>query len=783
MTSSLKDITTLRANLWKNGYRPVAICNHDSDPTRSPGKRPIGFGWILRARSTPPEAALVLAVHHGRNTGILSDGLRALDIDFDDVEVSTALTALAFRTIGTTIMRTRRTSGKVLLLYRAALGEPRKRALVGQQGKVEVLGWGQQFVAFGMHVSGATLEWPFGSPLNTLSTDLPRVTEEQISDYLEAARTIVGDDAVINATEDTRHSSHGSTADLADIASAMNVIPNAGPADWSFFNRIGMALWVATEGSEQGCHLFDAWAELNPAYDSAVVAERWAIYPSSPPDRIGAGTIFYLACKAVPSWRRPSATSTGGAEFDALPAEPVSELPRYVVIDEITEDAAALKFVEYHAASWVFDHDADEKSGWWYLDPKIGWKQNKVRGAFEAVRNFLRDARAHWGEGRSTSVAKRSFISGVESMSRSDQRIAICYDDWNVDPWLLGVPGGYIDLRSRSMRPASRDVLIRRRTAVAPAAGQCPVWLRFLDQTTGGDSDLVSWLQRFMGYALTGDVTEEMVAFFYGSGGNGKGTVLHVLHQIMDDYAVQVPAELFKADSRVNKEYIMAQLAGARLLLASETEEGAALAEALVKELSGNEGEVSARHPYGRPFTYRSQAKLLIVGNYAPSLRGKSAAMERRFRIVPFNRTPSKPDLDLKTKLAFEYPQILAWMIEGCIIWQRDRLGTCAAIASASRDYFEDQDVIGKWMAECCDLSAAHTVTSSEALDNYNTWRRGHGEKPTNSKGFKETITRVAGVVYRRTKLGSGYSGFGLRAVDTMTRGEEFTEPPAELVH
>src|SRR5262249_20234705 len=152
-----------------------------------------------------------------------------------------------------------------------------------------------------------------------------------------------------------------------------------------------------------------------------------------------------------------------------------------------------------------------------------------------------------------------------------------------------------------------------------------PIWSRFLLEATRNDPEFVCWLQRWFGYALTGDVSEEMLAFVYGPGGNGKGVFLHTVSEIMGEYAYQAPATLFDAKSTgATRDYQLAKIDGARLVMASETDEGSQMAESLVKELTGKEGKINARHPYGRPFTFKSMAKLLIVGNHAPSLRGRS---------------------------------------------------------------------------------------------------------------------------------------------------------------
>jgi putative DNA primase/helicase len=146
-----------------------------------------------------------------------------------------------------------------------------------------------------------------------------------------------------------------------------------------------------------------------------------------------------------------------------------------------------------------------------------------------------------------------------------------------------------------------------------------------------------------------------------------------------------VPIEVFTATDRVlNLEYYRAQMAGARLVTASETEQQAAWSETQIKDLTGNDTMLSGRHPYGRPFTFRPQAKILIIGNYASKLKSRSPAMERRLRIVPFTHVPKTPDPTLKDRLRAEYPAILRRLIDGCLDWQRERLGIPDAITDQS---------------------------------------------------------------------------------------------------
>ena len=315
-------VVAQRAELWDAGYRPLAVYSHDVQrvAVKDRGKRPKGDDWQLRARRDPPEAVEAPADLEALNTGVLCDGLRALDLDIDDPALVARLRALAISMLGDAPVRSRDNSPRCLLLYAADEGEPVKRVLSGTLGKVEVLGRGQQFVGFGFHPSGAVLRWHPEAPTTFTRDTLPTITEAQVSAFLTAAASIIGaDDRAARASAEDNlfprtPSSQGQTADPLDVASALSVLPNDGAADWEWWNKIGMATWAATGGSLSGFAAWCAWSERHPEHDSTLCRERWEHYPSSPPSQIGAGTLFHLAREAQPEWTKPSAQTSAYAQ-------------------------------------------------------------------------------------------------------------------------------------------------------------------------------------------------------------------------------------------------------------------------------------------------------------------------------------------------------------------------------------------------------------------------------------------------------------------------------------
>lgn len=332
----LPTVASLRARLWDGGWRPVPLYNPEvtrSDgggpiDERSRGKKPWGTAWQEAARRDPPDASVATPRRNALNTGLLCDGLRVVDVDVDDPTLAAKVKALAVTMLGETIMRTRANSGRCALVYRAAEGQPGKRDVKGTFGKVEVLGFGEQLHAFGPHYTGAALHWHPEAPGNVITDSLPAVTETTVGAFLAAAGAIIGADtkAPSDATGDRHASDLGLTADVLDVAAALGVIPNNGAADWEGWNNIALALFTATEGHEVGRAAWHAWSRRHSSYDAKHAEERWQ-HHSRHKDRvlpegkepIGAGTLFALARKWCPGWRKPSVIAAAAAARLVVP--------------------------------------------------------------------------------------------------------------------------------------------------------------------------------------------------------------------------------------------------------------------------------------------------------------------------------------------------------------------------------------------------------------------------------------------------------------------------------
>jgi putative DNA primase/helicase len=454
-------------------------------------------------------------------------------------------------------------------------------------------------------------------------------------------------------------------------------------------------------------------------------------------------------------------------EYDPLehPGAQVIQHPnaRQGGLPETADEALALKFTARHGDKLRYVKLWDKWLHW-----------NGQRWEFDATHLVLSFARelCRTEAARIISpiaakaVGSARAVKAVEFLARADRTHAATTDQWDAQPWLLGTPEGTVDLRTGIHGPAIQQTYIRRQTAVVPAppGTPAPIWSAFLTEATQGDEALQGFIQRLCGYLLTGAVNEEILTFVYGPGGAGKGVVLSTISRILGDYAVAVPIEVFTASSRINLEYYRAKMDGVRLVTASETEAQTTWAESAIKELTGNETPISGRHPYGEPFTFRPQFKIVLVGNHAPRLKGRSAAMERRLRVIPFSHVVDTPDLDLKEKMASEYPAILRWMIDGCRAWKANGLGICPAVAAATGSYFETQDGFRNWIDERCILDPHLQLAPSILLADFNAWAKASGEEAMNAMDFAELMDRMQGVRRMKTDGGRVVRGIGLKA-------------------
>lgn len=409
------------------------------------------------------------------------------------------------------------------------------------------------------------------------------------------------------------------------------------------------------------------------------------------------------------------------------------------LVPVLSEDRIAAEFVDRHADTVRFNWTSSE----WHIWSGNRWRRDTTRAAFAWTRSLARSMARDQPAAERRRMGSRRFAEGVEQFARTDQRVAVTHEHWDCDPDLLGTPDGLVDLRNGDLFDATPDRFITRATAVNPSdIIDCLEWLRFLNQITNHDKALKTFLQRYIGYSLTGETREQKLAFIYGPGGTGKSTFAQTILQILGDYGTTADMGTFTNSSFDQHPEQLARLAGVRLVVANETEAGHAWRENRIKQMTGSD-QITARFMRQNSFTFSPAFKLMFLGNHAPALKNFDTAISRRVQIVPFLHKPAEPDLHLDAKLAQEWPGILRWAINGAVDWYTSGLTIPKAVTEATTQYFDEQNLFRAWQEECCVVDPGNEnimATSVELFASWFAFAKRNGEEAGNQRGFNEKL-------------------------------------------
>ncbi len=367
-----------------------------------------------------------------------------------------------------------------------------------------------------------------------------------------------------------------------------------------------------------------------------------------------------------------------------------------------------------------------------------------------------------------------STIKAMIGLARSAPQISTVHTKLDADPWLLNVANGTLNLRTGELHPHRPEDLI---TKLAPVTydpkAKCPAWDKFLDRAMGSNAELISYLQRMVGYALTGTVREHVLGFFFGGGANGKSTFLGIIQEMLGDYAVQAPRGLLFTSKTPQHETQFTTLFGARFAVCPEIDDGAAFDEALVKDLTGGD-DITARRMREDHWTFSPTHKLFLAGNHKPRVRGTDEGIWRRIRMIPWTVTIPREDRDpeLKEKLRAELPGILAWAVRGCLEWQATGLGDPAAVLEATAGYREQSDPLKEFFDLHCVFDPKACVARAILRTEYKTYCEENGAEPLGAKRFAEAL-HARGVAGGKARIRDGSKiRDAWRGVRLMTEAE-----------
>ncbi|MFM5185494.1 phage/plasmid primase, P4 family [Aeromonas veronii] len=476
--------------------------------------------------------------------------------------------------------------------------------------------------------------------------------------------------------------------------------------------------------------------------------------------------------------------------------EVVKVMPRTAIFEnELNDSANAERFVQMHGHNLKF---VPELGGFIYFDG-THWTQNDLTPMTLAqavgkeiqeigqmlIKQACKKEELSWAYAvlrHGSSSLNRAGIQNMLELAKPMMTARL--HELNANPMLLGTANGVIDLRSGRLLAPRRSFMMTHHSPVAydPAA-TCPRWEQFIGEITCGDIEYAAFLQRCVGYWITGRTDEQLLFFLYGGGCNGKSTFMSVIQQLLGEFSRQISSNvlLFNRNGNTGPNPSLTKLVDARLVVANELPEGARMDENLVKAMTGDD-VIVARAPYAKKeMEFRPSFSLVMVGNHKPEIRDTSNGMWRRMLMLPFNASFTKAQLDpmLMEKLRAEMPGILNWAIQGCQMWQEQRLKASipARLKQDVETYRAESDMVGCFLEECTQARAGAKVPMSEVYAVYSRWAQQNGEWAMKQLALKKKLMEKG---FATTRYNSKATLVGLALTDNemadMTASPRQTE-------
>lgn len=555
------------------------------------------------------------------------------------------------------------------------------------------------------------------------------------------------------------------------------------------------------DGEDRSTYMYGAAKDLLCA---GATREQAICVLADPENRISEGALERRAgdLASAMQWIGTYCVDPALAKVDTDPAEQETTVVEIPVGDDGTPDLSHDQLaLDLSANGWSQNARYVQAWGRWLFWDGTRWGTDDRLRHMSRVREHLRrtaSALIRWGERQAAqaldpkdgekvrawarkeaqTLRQAPTRANVEATARSNPDLVAVADDFDANVDLLGTPGGTVDLRTGELRHASREDYITRLTAVAPAApgARAPLWESVLFKSQRDDPEMVAFLQRLCGYALTGYTTEHKLPFVFGPGGTSKSTFMNTVARIMDEYGKRAPAETFLEQRGERHPTDLAGLRGARLVVGSELPAGRAWNETVIKDLTGGD-TITARFMRQDFFEYDPQFTLVIYGNHQPSVRNVDAAMRRRILLIPFDvEIPAaERDPELPAKLEDEWPAILRWMIDGAVEWYRQGLNPPQSVIDASDEYLDSEDLLGEFLAECTTEDPDAFLLNRDMYARFRDWCQDRGlHSPWSQHALTRALKERRYPVKRRT---NGQGILGLRLSDAaasyskMSRG------------
>jgi putative DNA primase/helicase len=411
-----------------------------------------------------------------------------------------------------------------------------------------------------------------------------------------------------------------------------------------------------------------------------------------------------------------------------------AELFAYLFHDRVAYDHAAKKWYIWRGNFWEKDPNGELTR---LIINRLA--PEYIQAGADALRVGDKDLSEKFTQ-RGKALLKARRIKEVLDLARNMEGIAITGNEWDKCPMVLGVSNGMIDLTTGTHRSAAPCEYVRKFAPVdwmglnAPA----PAWEQYILEVFDGEIELVDFMRRWLGYCITGMVTERKLPVLYGDGSNGKTVLLEALRMALGDdlsHVTQADALMdTKRDGAGAQPFVYA-LRGRRLVWATESREGQRINEGLVKQLTGGDS-ITTRTLFSDVVTFRPTHKVMLLTNHKPHISAESQSIWDRVLLIPFvNRFVDDPkakgefkrDPRLLETLQAEAAGILAWLVRGCLEWQRDGLNPPALVIEATEDYRTEEDTLGEFIADCLITGDDKQATARAIWEAYEQWTKENG--------------------------------------------------------
>ena len=762
------------------------------DKHDSPGKKPIGSGWQDRPLTWAQVKPHV--VNHGGNVGLIcgrhSGGLILLDIDEN---LPGFLTSFPQFEAYPRIERGHPEKGKfVIRLTGEYTGQKKFKKTPQDRPHTEILVTGNQgVIPPSIHPEGGRYEC-----INP-GAEIPTMTPEALATIAAGWQDLQAPAPVDwPPVPDRTASDNGHGPDLREAARAAwpplkvferfgmtsngtkkegeftRILGNGG----LFVNNNGLTWALTGSGKGWGGDCFDAWHYCETSGQAGKI----------PPAEFRP-TLLKMATEAnIPIPTAPRTSQAAQPTPGADPGQPApaasaliarcldrdetgdSELFSALYSERVKFDWLEKQFYTWQGSCWApaapgevvrLVHTLADK----YLT--IG--AELLRAGDEKSKPYLR---------RASALLRLNRINNVLTLAQHQEKIGLTGKEWDISPMLLPVANGLIDLQAGTFRPTTPADLIR---TFAPVEWRglnepAPIWEKTILEIFGADPNVVSFARRLIGYMITGQTKEQIIAILYGAGSNGKSLFVAVLAAVLgENFVFPTQAEAIMeakySDGNAASPYVYA-MRGKRLVLASEGKEGQKLNTGLVKQLTGD-SLITARPLFGNPVTFQQTHKIMLITNHLPSIPdSEDYAIWRRIMPLPFDmqfiENPTQPterkiNKDLPELLKKEYSGILAWCVRGCLEWQGQGLQPPAKVLAATERYKEAEDPIAQFIDERMIVGKQYEALLKDIHAKYSLWCVGYDYKPIPVKTLSARLKRKFGEPERKT-AGMLFHGLGL---------------------